>query len=223
MKYQVITLAAKVYAQYFPTSPVDADTLDPHLKQMHLLYTYAMSLARYDTSYDLRDRARLLKNVHGSPLHQAVLHTPKPVPRLETLGEHGVEWMLGSMAQVIGRDTEGQITLPEWGSEIPEKGVRDPPEPSQTATAVVSAPLAASPSRKEEKKREKKVWKDLEKFYASESESDNDEKEEEESEEEEDEEEEEEESEESGEDEDEEDEDSEESNHQQQLKNAWRR
>ena len=138
-----------------------------------------MSLARYDQSYDLRDRTRLLKNVHLSPLREAALHTPKPVPRMETFGERGAEWALGSMAQVISRDVQGDMKLPEWGSEIPEKGVRDVPEVTQSTAVVGSGPAvgAAVSSEREEKKKEKKIWKDLDKFYASESESDEEEEE----------------------------------------------
>ena len=144
-----------------------------------------MSLARYDQSYDLRDRTRLLKNAHSSPLREAALHTPKPVPRMETFGERGAEWALGSVAQVISRDVQGEMNLPEWGSEVPEKGIRDVPEGSQNITVVASGAsvVAAVSSGREEKKKEKKVWKDLDKFYASESESDEDEEETEEDEE----------------------------------------
>jgi AP-3 complex subunit beta len=165
-----MTLAAKVYALYFPTVPADVDSLDSQLQQVHLLYTYAMSLARYDTSYDIRDRARLLRNAHLTALREATFHTSKPVPRIETFGEQAREWRLGSMAQVIMRDFQGQINLPEWGSEIPEKGVRDVTEPSQTATVVTAGTSAASVATREEKRQQKKIWKDLDKFYASESE-----------------------------------------------------
>jgi hypothetical protein len=127
-----------------------------------------MSLARYDVSYDIRDRMRLLKNIHESPFRSAALHTPKPVPRIQSLGELAAEWELGSMAQVIASDTVGQIPLPEWGSEIPEVGVRDI-EMQATVAGVVAAATVV-PVEKEEKKKEKKVWKDLDKFYASESE-----------------------------------------------------
>jgi AP-3 complex subunit beta len=178
-----------VYALYFPSAPENVDSLDSTSHQVHLLYTYAMSLARFDTSYDLRDRARLLKNVHLSPLREAALFTQKPVPRMETIGEKGREWMLGSMAQVIGRDIPGQMDVPEWGSEIPEIGVRDASEANQRMATgpiagSVAEPIAVNPE-KEEKKKEKKVWKDLDKFYASESESELEEYEEEEAEEEE--------------------------------------
>jgi AP-3 complex subunit beta len=147
-----------------------------------------MSLVRYDTSYDLRDRARLLKNVHLSPLREAALHTPKPVPHMHSIGERAAEWRLGSMAQVIMREVPGETALPEWGSEIPEKGARDVPEPIASAPAVTSARARTPPvvvSEREEKKKEKKVWKDLDKFYASESESEEEEEEESEEEEEE--------------------------------------
>jgi AP-3 complex subunit beta len=108
---------------------------------------------------------------------------------MDSLGKKGVEWMLGSMAQVITRDTPGATTLPEWGSEIPEKGVRDILEPSIQSANVVSVgpPIAAVVSNKAEKKKEKKVWKDLDKFYASESEEEEEEEEDEDEDEEEDE------------------------------------
>ena len=188
MKYQIITLAAKVYALYFPSAPVDMDSLDSNLQQIHLLYIYAMSLTRYDTSYDLRDRARLLKNAQQSPVREAALHTLKPVPQMETYGQRGAEWRLGSMAQVIAQDTWGGMQLPEWGSDVPENGVRDVPEVRSLSTPVVASGTAAAVgarghSEREEKKKEKKVWKDLDKFYASKSETEEEEESEEESEE----------------------------------------
>jgi AP-3 complex subunit beta len=140
-----------------------------------------MSLARYDVSYDIRDRMRLLRNVHESPLRSAALHTPKPVPRIQSLGDIAAEWELGSLAQVIASDTVGQFVLPEWGSEIPEAGVRDI-ETQATVAGVVGPAVVAAPER-EEKKSEKKVWKDLDKFYASESEEEASEEESEETEE----------------------------------------
>jgi AP-3 complex subunit beta len=199
------------------------DSLDSSLKQVHLLYTYAISLARYDISYEIRDRARLLKNVHLSPLCEAALHTSKPVPRMETFGERGAKWTLGSMAQVIMKDVQGTMKLPEWGSEIPEKGVRDAPEPSHITAVVPSAPTSVVSSVREEKKKEKKVWKDLDKFYASESESEGSEEEESEEEESDEATEEDEGAEKSEESEEEEsEEESDEDNPEQQLTSRWR-
>jgi len=90
--------------------------------------------------------------------------------------------------------------VPEWGSEIPVLGVRDIPEPATTITSTITT-RAEVGERGEmalgargvgtvvmEKKREKRIIRDLDKFYASESESEEDEEEEEEESEEEDEE-----------------------------------
>jgi len=105
---------------------------------------------------------------------------------MQSLGERNAEWTIGSLAQVIARDLEGQIILPEWGSEIPLSGVRDVAEtvmPMSSVNVVPGhAPVVVS-TAKAEKKKEKKVWKDLDKFYASESESEDEEEEEEEEEE----------------------------------------
>jgi hypothetical protein len=109
------------------------------------------------------------------------------------LGEQGQARVLGSVAQVVGRETAGEIPLPEWGSEIPEVGVRDISEPAREVVETTTAPVIGARVGQEvrEKKKEKKIIRDLDKFYASESET-----------EEEDEEEDEEDEEESGEDED---------------------
>lgn len=47
MKHQILNLAAKLYV-------VNA-------KQTHLLVQYVFNLAKYDTNYDTRDKARLLR------------------------------------------------------------------------------------------------------------------------------------------------------------------
>lgn len=134
-----------------------------------------MSLARYDVSYNLRDRARYLRNLSTDFSSQERLFIPKPVPRLTGLGEKGKEWSLGSVAQVVGRDIAGEIPLPEWGSEIPEPGVRDISE-ALSETTETAVPVAAPRIVPEtsERKKEKKIIRDLDKFYASESESGSD-------------------------------------------------
>ena len=175
VKLQIITLAAKVYAKHFTNPATDVGLPAPRLQQIDLLYQYAMSLARYDVSYNLRDRARYLRNLSGDSSSQEILFIPKPVPRMTGLGEKGKEWPLGSVAQVVGRGMAGEISLPEWGSEMPEAGVRDISEGLNESTETV-IPVAAPRIVPEtsERKKEKKIIRDLDKFYASESESESD-------------------------------------------------
>jgi AP-3 complex subunit beta len=123
-----------------------------------------------------------LKNLQLNASAREWLFVPKPVPKMTGLGERGQEWVLGSVAQVVGRETAGEIPLPEWGSEIPEVGVRDISEPArevvETTTAPVIGPRVGQEVR--EKKKEKKIIRDLDKFYASESETEEEDEEEEE-------------------------------------------
>lgn len=184
VKFQIITLAAKIHAKHFPTT-VDTDSLDPRLQQIDLMYQYVMSLARYDVSYSLRDRARYLKNLQLNASAREWLFVPKPVPKMTGLGERGQEWVLGSVAQVVGWETTGEIPLPEWGSEIPEAGVRDISEPAREVLETITAPVMGPRVGQEvrEKKKEKKIIRDLDKFYASESETEEEDEEDDEDEE----------------------------------------
>jgi cobalamin biosynthesis protein CobT len=88
---------------------------------------------------------------------------------------------LGSLAQVIGKEVPGRgVRLPEWGSEIPLPGVRDAVVTEEAGTVAGGRGTeAVMGGVVVEKVREKKVWKDLERFYASESEEDDGEEEDE--------------------------------------------
>jgi AP-3 complex subunit beta len=172
VKLQIITLATKVYAKHFPNPSMDVDLSSPGLQQIDQMYQYAMSLARYDVSYNLRDRARYLRNLSANVSTPDRLFVPKPVPRMTGLGEKGQEWNLGSVAQVVGRDIPGEISLPDWGEEIPEPGVRNPDSVSETMETLVPVTAPKIVPETSERKKEKKIVRDLDKFYASENESD---------------------------------------------------
>lgn len=77
MKLQTINLAAKLYLT--------------NAKQTKLLVQYVFNLAKYDTNYDIRDRARFLrhlimppgeKNTHLAKHAKKILLAPKPAPVL---------------------------------------------------------------------------------------------------------------------------------------------
>lgn len=104
-------------------SPGQLDTTHPLFK----LWTYILLLARYDTSYDLRDRARLFKNLLADPtstqLASLLLLAPKPVPHAPSPSESRRGLMLGSTTLLLGRDAvgtlglEGYEELPAWVAE----------------------------------------------------------------------------------------------------------
>ncbi|EKV10334.1 AP-3 adaptor complex subunit beta, putative [Penicillium digitatum PHI26] len=88
-----------------------------------LLWRYLLLLARYDTSYDLRDRARLYKSLLETPsstqLANLLLLAPKPVPHAPSPSETRKDLLIGSATLVVGPDAgyhglRGYTNLPDW-------------------------------------------------------------------------------------------------------------
>ncbi|KAI9779384.1 MAG: AP-3 complex subunit beta [Peltula sp. TS41687] len=91
-----------------------------------LLWKYVLLLARYDTSYDLRDRARfyraLLADPSSTQLATLLLLAPKPVPHTPSPGESRKDFVLGSASLAIGdgwglHGLRGYEPLPPWVEE----------------------------------------------------------------------------------------------------------
>ena len=150
-KLQIVLLAAKVYLCYLnrvnETSngtsgansskpiPSEGDEMtsveqDQQVNAMQrsehpivALWNYIQLLARYDTSYDLRDRARLYKallvETSSTQLANLVLLAPKPVPHTPSPTEGRKRFLLGTSSLVVGKDAgqmglPGYEPLPEW-------------------------------------------------------------------------------------------------------------
>jgi AP-3 complex subunit beta len=100
------------------------------------LWKYVLLLARYDTSYDLRDRTRLYKALLAVPsstqLASLMLLAPKPVPQTPSPSESRKSFTLGSASLVIGEDgglhgLKGYEALPNWveAGREPDSSLRD--------------------------------------------------------------------------------------------------
>lgn len=129
-----------------PPSPPPSEPEHP----IPALWSYILLLARYDTSYDLRDRTRLYRSIlsptsltstsHSSPtgptstaLASLLLLAPKPVPHTPSPSESRTGFMLGSASLVVGELGVGGVGIsgyegvPEWVKlgEEPDGGLRD--------------------------------------------------------------------------------------------------
>ncbi len=100
------------------------------------LWNYILLLARYDTSYDLRDRTRLYKALLAVPsstqLASLMLLAPKPVPHTPSPSESRTGFTLGSASLVVGEDgglhgLRGYEALPDWveAGKEPDPSLRD--------------------------------------------------------------------------------------------------
>lgn len=144
-KLQIVLLAAKVYAHHLNTTqsgtmPIEGvgEAVEEEEEEKHpvaLLFSYIMLLARYDLSYDLRDRARLYKSILSVPsstqLATLLLLAPKPTPQAPSPSSGREDFTIGSAAIVLGKeeDVMGYKPLSEWVtvSRAPSPSLREPP------------------------------------------------------------------------------------------------
>lgn len=101
-----------------------------------LLWRYILLLARYDTSYDLRDRARmyrgLLSDSRNTQLASLLLLAPKSVPHAPSSSETRQELVIGTSTLVVGPECgplglTGYEPLPDWvqAGQEPDRALRE--------------------------------------------------------------------------------------------------
>lgn len=123
------------------------------LHPIEALYQYILLLTRYDTSYDVRDRARVYKSLLATPsstqLASLLLLAPKPVPHTPSPSETRKDYVLGSASLVIGDEggvggLKGYEDLPPWVKEGQEPDPQLREEEGSTSTYEASRNLTAS-------------------------------------------------------------------------------
>jgi AP-3 complex subunit beta len=119
----------------------------PHI--IEALYNYVLLLVRYDTSHDLRDRARVYKALLATPtstqLASLLLLAPKPVPHIPSPSETRKGYVLGSASLVVGDEggvggLRGYEDLPRW---VKEGNEPDPALRNETASTSSSTYVSA--------------------------------------------------------------------------------
>ena len=179
VKLQIVLLAAKCYLLWLQhmtpktdssqeaSTESEATSPVPELDMSHPipnLWEYVLLLSRYDTSYDLRDRARLFKNLLAEPaetqLASLLLLAPKPVPHVPSPSENRRGLLIGSTSLVIGRDEAGLHGLPGY-EELPawvEAGQEPGPQLRETeglpGSTADTKPTATASSRLDEAVKE---------------------------------------------------------------------
>jgi hypothetical protein len=130
----------------------------PHI--VEALYNYVLLLVRYDTSYDLRDRARVYKALLATPtstqLASLLLLAPKPVPHIPSPSETRKGYVLGSASLVVGDEggvggLKGYEDLPRWvkEGEEPDPALRDEAVSTSSSTYVSAYETAKNMSASE--------------------------------------------------------------------------
>jgi len=125
----------------------------PHI--IEALYNYVLLLVRYDTSYDLRDRARvykaLLATSTSTQLASLLLLAPKPIPYTPSPSETRKGYVLGSASLVVGDEggvggLRGYQPLPRWVKEghEPDPALRDGVVSTATSTYDAARTMTAA-------------------------------------------------------------------------------
>ncbi|ODA77866.1 hypothetical protein RJ55_06468 [Drechmeria coniospora] len=141
-KRQIVLLAAKVYLHHinrksereterFEPEEAAAEGADKH--PIEKLWEYVLLLVRYDTSFELRDRARMYRALLAVPqLATLMLLAPKPAPQAPSPSESRKGFLLGSSTLVLAggggiHGLRGYETLPDWveAGKEPDGKLRD--------------------------------------------------------------------------------------------------
>ncbi|XP_053898883.1 AP-3 complex subunit beta-2 isoform X2 [Malaclemys terrapin pileata] len=130
VKLQVINLAAKLYLT--------------NSKQSKLLTQYVLNLAKYDQNYDIRDRARFIRQLIVPTEKSGALNkyakklflAQKPAPILESSFKDRDHFQLGSLSHLLNTKAVGYQELPDWPDEAPDPSVRNVEE--ETAFLIES-------------------------------------------------------------------------------------
>ncbi|KAF9874599.1 ap-3 adaptor complex subunit beta [Colletotrichum karsti] len=167
-KGQILLLAAKVYLHHINRlnenkSEEEAAISSQDDHPVAKLWDYVLLLVRYDTSYDLRDRARMYRALLSVPqLATLMLLAPKPAPQAPSPSETRKGFMLGSSTLVLAggggiHGLRGYEALPDWvadGAE-PDPRLRDTEaapssygeEKSVPASQMLDSAVKAAPTK----------------------------------------------------------------------------
>lgn len=155
VKLQILNLGAKL----FITNP----------KQTKLLCQYVLNLAKYDQSYDIRDRARFLRQLlipsdtggHLSKYVKKIFLASKPPPVIQSVFKDRQGFQVGSLSHMINLKATGYQELPSYPEVPPDPSVRN-----------VEVKTYWEPKKKSAKAKKTTFYSDTESESESGSESD---------------------------------------------------
>ncbi|KAJ1562268.1 AP-3 complex subunit beta-1 [Cladochytrium tenue] len=173
VKLQIMNLGAKLLALY------------PEMEVVGQLFDYIINVGRYDSDYDVRDRARFLKALVSTqsegttlPLKRILLN--QKVPQTTELPVSGrSRYLIGSLSHSLNVLARDYKPLPDWPAVAPDPSVRhvqEVPTNWSRDQAVVTTSVVKDIRRPAPQTRVKKPV-DLDNFLASESEEEEEEEE----------------------------------------------
>ena len=156
VKLQVLNLGCKLWL-------AEPETCGP-------LFAFVLDMARFDTDFDIRDRARLMRAVLLGPRCPALrargtdlFLAARPCPELASPYQDRAGFALNTLSHVVNHAVRGYAAIPDFPDEVPDSDIREPVAPSGAAGAERGDAGRGGAGRKERRKEAK----DLQSFYSN--------------------------------------------------------
>lgn len=150
VKLQALNLAAKLWASSEDHRQGKSSLLIKYIFQLGYLIECLcenynrLTLARYDRSYDIRDRCRFLRNFlfleKSSFFPLEIFLAEKPAPVLQDHFGGREHFQLGTLSNILNQKCAGYNPLPDFPLEQPDPSIRRDahPLPEETAKNEIS-------------------------------------------------------------------------------------
>lgn len=101
---------------------------EPEDRNIQLLGQYVLDLCKFDSDYDLRDRARLMRAILSDDKEgmnaQGLFSGKRPAPTIG-LKEDANHYTFGTLSSLVKHEAPGYRPLPDWRTQTPDKSLRD--------------------------------------------------------------------------------------------------
>ena len=130
VRYQILILAAKVFSYELDRIYLQYDSDEQKILELlpdnriNKMFQFVLQLAKYDSSYDTRDKARMLNVLLGNSQRQLAslfLQVPKAVPIVSVIES-------STKSQKLDQLLENYLVVNDWSdvSELPDSSIREP-------------------------------------------------------------------------------------------------
>ncbi|KAL3116037.1 hypothetical protein niasHT_007337 [Heterodera trifolii] len=147
VKLQALNLAVRIWA-------IDSENREG---KCALLIKYVFQLARYDRSYDIRDRCRFLRNFlfdkdqNSLKFPLDIFLQERPAPAVNnSFTDRAEHFQLGTLSHLLNQKCNGYTELPDFPSEQPDPTIRRSAYPLPSDGIVQGTEIAMDEAEEEE-------------------------------------------------------------------------
>ncbi|EKX35531.1 Adaptor protein complex 3 subunit beta [Guillardia theta CCMP2712] len=149
VKLQILNLSCRL----FLTEP---DTCTP-------MFVYVLDMSRYDTDFDIRDRARMMRTIlltdkcdKLKEKASQIFLGERKAPEFYAPSRDSESFSLNSLSHAVSHHVAGYIEIPDFPEDVPDGSIRDP---------IISSSSERSDNKTSSKKDEKRMKREVSDFY----------------------------------------------------------